>query len=176
MVSPEISFRSLAIPAPQTFLNEARLSARARHLFRRPPGRAATLQADTPRLMVLDNVLIGLDQSNRLPVLQALDKHFPDWQIVLLTQFPPVGLPDNQLDKIQRELLAHCQLIKPPYFPVLSLEEVEGRNLIVLWAPAGQNRPYRAPETVTANKKTWNYYIRRNSSTVEAKERGRNGS
>ena len=26
--------------------------------------------------------------------------------------FPPVGLPDNQLDKIQRELLAHCQLIQ----------------------------------------------------------------
>ena len=51
--------------------------------------------------------------------------------------FPPVGLPDNQLDKIQRELLAHCQLIQPPYFPVLSIEEVEGRNLIVLWAPGG---------------------------------------
>ena len=49
--------------------------------------------------------------------------------------FPPVGLADNQLDKIQRELLAHCQLIQPPYFPVLSIEEVEGRKLIVLWAP-----------------------------------------
>jgi ATP-dependent DNA helicase RecG len=32
--------------------------------------------------------------------------------------FPRVDLPDNQLDKIQRELLAHCQLIQPPYFPV----------------------------------------------------------
>lgn len=62
--------------------------------------------------------------------------------------FPPVGLPDNQLDKIQRELLAHCQLIQPPYFPVLSLEVVEGRNLIVLQAPGGQTRPYKAPEAV----------------------------
>jgi ATP-dependent DNA helicase RecG len=83
--------------------------------------------------------------------------------------FPPVGLADNQLDKIQRELLAHCQLIQPPYFPVLSIDEVEGRKLIVLWAPGGQNRPYKAPEAVTANKKTWRYYIRRYSSTVEAK-------
>jgi ATP-dependent DNA helicase RecG len=83
--------------------------------------------------------------------------------------FPPFGLPDNQLDKIQRELLAHCQLIQPPYFPVLSLEVVEGRNLIVLQAPGGQTRPYKAPEAVTANKKTWRYYIRRYSSTVEAK-------
>jgi ATP-dependent DNA helicase RecG len=83
--------------------------------------------------------------------------------------FPPVGLPDNQLDKIQRELLAHCQLIQPPYFPVLSLEVVGGRNLIVLQAPGGQTRPYKAPEAVTANKKTWRYYIRRYSSTVEVK-------
>jgi len=83
--------------------------------------------------------------------------------------FPPVGLADNQLDKIQQELLATCQSIQPPYFPVLSIEEVEGRKLIVLWAPGGQNRPYKAPEAVTANKKTWRYYIRRYSSTVEAK-------
>lgn len=83
--------------------------------------------------------------------------------------FPPVGLPDNQLDKIQRELLAYCQLIQPPYFPVLSVEEVEGRKLIVLWAPGGQNRPYKAPESVTAKHKVGRYYIRRYSSTVEAK-------
>jgi ATP-dependent DNA helicase RecG len=85
--------------------------------------------------------------------------------------FPPVGLADNQLDKIQRELLAHCQLIQPPYFPVLSIEEVEGRKLIVLWAPGGQNRPYKVPESVTAKHKVWRYYIRRYSSTVEAKAR-----
>ncbi len=83
--------------------------------------------------------------------------------------FPPVGLPDNQLDKIQRELLAHCQLIQPPYFPVLSIEEVEARKLIVLWAPGGQNRPYKALESVIARHKVWRYYIRRYSSTVEAK-------
>ncbi|MDR3054041.1 MAG: putative DNA binding domain-containing protein [Zoogloeaceae bacterium] len=83
--------------------------------------------------------------------------------------FPPVGLPDRQLDKIQRELLAYCQLIQPAYFPVLSVEALEGRNLMVLWAPGGQTRPYKAPESVTAKKKTWHYYIRRYSSTVEAK-------
>jgi ATP-dependent DNA helicase RecG len=51
----------------------------------------------------------------------------------------------------------------------LSVEIVEGRNLIVLQAPGGQTRPYKAPEAVTAKKKTWRYYIRRYSSTVEAK-------
>jgi len=83
--------------------------------------------------------------------------------------FPPVGLADNQLDKIQRELLAHCQLIQPPYFPTLSVEEVEGRQLIVLWAPGGQTRPYKVPVAVTAKHKAWHYYIRRYTSTVEAK-------
>ena len=82
--------------------------------------------------------------------------------------FPPVGLADKQLDKIQRELLALCQLIQPPYFPVLSIEEVEGRKLIVLWAPGGQTRPYKVPAAVTAKHKTWHYYIRRYTSTVQA--------
>jgi ATP-dependent DNA helicase RecG len=82
---------------------------------------------------------------------------------------PPVGLQDNQLDKIQQELLAACQLIQPPYFPVLSVEVVDGRKLIVLQAPGGMNRPYKAPASVTAKHKSWHYYIRRYSSTVEAK-------
>src|SRR6516165_7638609 len=64
--------------------------------------------------------------------------------------FPPVGLNDNQLDPIQRELLGYCNLIQPAYFPILSVEKHEGRNLIVLWCPGGQNRPYKAPRSVTA--------------------------
>lgn len=36
--------------------------------------------------------------------------------------FPLVGLATNQLDKIQRELLGYCNLIQPPYFPMLSVE------------------------------------------------------
>lgn len=83
--------------------------------------------------------------------------------------FPPVGLQDNQLDPIQRELLAYCNLIQPTYFPILSIEEFEGQNLIVLWSPGGQNRPYKAPRSVTAKTKEYHYYIRRYSSTVELK-------
>ena len=83
--------------------------------------------------------------------------------------FPPVGLPKGQLDKIQRELLGFCNLIQPPYFPVLSVEVFEGRSLIVLQAPGGQNRPYKSPAAVTAKNKAFHYYIRRFSSTIEAK-------
>ena len=83
--------------------------------------------------------------------------------------FPPVGVPDDQLDKIQQELLGYCNAIQPTYFPKCSIERFAERNLIVLWAPGGQNRPYKAPKAVTAKKKEYHYYIRRYSSTVEAK-------
>jgi len=86
VVAPEITFRGQKVETPQTFLNEARLSALALAIYF--AGRQVcteTLQEDTPRLIVLDDVLIGLDQSNRMPVLRMLDKHFPDWQVVLLT-------------------------------------------------------------------------------------------
>ncbi|CAN1576456.1 RecF/RecN/SMC, N-terminal [Paracoccaceae bacterium] len=85
-VDLELKFRGQKIDRPQSFLNEARLSALALAMYF--AGRkvcAETLQADTPNLMVLDDVLIGLDQSNRLPVLDLLADDFRDWQIVLLT-------------------------------------------------------------------------------------------
>jgi len=83
--------------------------------------------------------------------------------------FSPKGLNEDQLDRIQRELLQYCHLIQPPYFPMLSLERFAERNLIVLWAPGGETRPYKAPRSVTAKKKDHRYFIRRYASTIEAK-------
>src|SRR5207247_574651 len=40
---------------------------------------------DPLRLLVLDDVLIGLDISNRLPLLEVLRVEFPNHQILLLT-------------------------------------------------------------------------------------------
>jgi recombinational DNA repair ATPase RecF len=75
------------IENPHQMLNEARQSALALALYL--AGRSilsTTMQPDAPKLMVLDDVLIGLDQSNRLPVLDLLKAEFQaDWQIVLLT-------------------------------------------------------------------------------------------
>jgi energy-coupling factor transporter ATP-binding protein EcfA2 len=85
-ITPVLEFLGQELPKPQNFLNEARLSALALAIYF--AGRvlcAHTLQPLTPRLMVLDDVLIGLDQSNRLPVLDVISKRFSDWQIILLT-------------------------------------------------------------------------------------------
>jgi hypothetical protein len=78
--------RGEEIDRPHHFLNEARLSGLALAFYL--AGRQVmtqTMQADTPKLMVLDDVLIGLDQSNRLPVLDLLKSEFSEWQVVLLT-------------------------------------------------------------------------------------------
>src|SRR5215813_5970014 len=46
-------------------------------------GRFPPLQGwpDYPKLLVLDDVLIGLDMANRMPVLDILRQYFADWQI-----------------------------------------------------------------------------------------------
>jgi len=38
----------------------------------------------TLKILVLDDVLVGLDFANRRPLLAVLEQHFADWQIVLL--------------------------------------------------------------------------------------------
>lgn len=84
--------------------------------------------------------------------------------------FPPAGLDPAELDRIQQELLTYCNLIQPPYFPVASHEVVQGRHLLILWAPGGPTRPYKVPREVTASKsREYRYYIRRYTSTIEAK-------
>jgi energy-coupling factor transporter ATP-binding protein EcfA2 len=75
------------IEHPAQFLNEARLSAIALALYL-AAAQATTPHADTvdlPRLLVLDDVLIGLDWANRLPILKILNEEFADWQVILMT-------------------------------------------------------------------------------------------
>ena len=83
---PNVRYRGHDPARPQDFLNEARLSALALSIYF--AGRLTCTPAvasDVLKLLVLDDVLIGLDHANRLPVLDLLRKHFATWQIVLLT-------------------------------------------------------------------------------------------
>ncbi|NEJ64891.1 AAA family ATPase [Rhizobium ruizarguesonis] len=85
-VAPEIAFHGQLVGHPQLFLNEARLSALALAIYF--AGRKLAekqTQNDMPRIMVLDDVLIGLDQANRVPLLDVLAKYFRDWQVIILT-------------------------------------------------------------------------------------------
>ena len=81
----KLNYRGVPLDRPQNYLNEARLSALGLALYL--AGRLACAPRATPhlKLLVLDDVLVGLDHSNRMPVLNVLKDYFSEWQIVLLT-------------------------------------------------------------------------------------------
>ena len=80
---------------------------------------------------------------------------------------PVIGLPTEQLDAIQKEMIGYNNLIRPYYAPKISIETVDNQNIIVIWAPAGMNRAYEVPEIITAKEKKYHYYIRKYASTVK---------
>ena len=77
-----IELNGKPIPTPQHFLNEARLSAIALSIYL---AGAKFSRAGRPGILVLDDVLIGLDLSNRIPLLELLQNDFANWQIFLFT-------------------------------------------------------------------------------------------
>jgi AraC-like DNA-binding protein len=86
VIAPRIlarpAFRKEQILDYDRFFNEARLTALATCLF------FAALKespASGLRLLVLDDILIGLDMANRLVVLGLIDELFKDWQVIILT-------------------------------------------------------------------------------------------
>ena len=84
-LEPVISLLGQRISKPQNFLNEARLSALGLAIYLAGRLICAPSGDTYLKLLVLDDVLIGLDLSNRLPLLDLLQEQFSEWQIVLLT-------------------------------------------------------------------------------------------
>ena len=77
-----VEFLDKEIPAHHRFLNEAKLSAISLAIY----FAALLLQPESDlKVLALDDVLIGLDMSNRLPVLDILATDFPNHQIFLTT-------------------------------------------------------------------------------------------
>ena len=87
--------------------------------------------------------------------------------------FPPTGLQENQIDRIQKELVELCHKIEPYYVPVTEPVMYQDKLIFIIWAPGGDARPYKAPQTLSdrAQKRV---YIRRGSVTkLAAKEEER---
>ena len=64
------------------FLNEAKLSAIAIAIYLS----SILIQPESDlKILALDDVLIGLDMSNRLPMIDILEEYFSDYQIFFLT-------------------------------------------------------------------------------------------
>ena len=77
-----VKFFDKSIPEHHRFLNEAKLSAIAIAIY----FSSILIQPESDlKILALDDVLIGLDMSNRLPVLDILEEYFADYQIFLTT-------------------------------------------------------------------------------------------
>lgn len=95
-------------------------------------------------------IIIGIEEKDGKPV------------------FPPKGIDVEKIDTLQKELLRLCSYLKPAYTPIISLENYQQKNILVIWVPGGQTRPYSAPSTLGKDKE-YRYYIRKLSSTIVAK-------
>ena len=97
-------------------------------------------------------VVLGVEDQNGHPVL------------------PPKGIDPGQADKVQREILSlGNSAMLPCYHPIVADYTIEGRTVLVLWAHAGETRPYRARVNLVKDGTQWAWYIRKHGSTVLAK-------
>lgn len=82
---------------------------------------------------------------------------------------PVKGLAENEIDHILKEMVGYDAKISPTYLTKVSVEEVDGKIVLIIWVPAGINRPYSVMESVVAKKSVAKFYVRSKSSTIEAK-------
>jgi len=95
-------------------------------------------------------IIIGIDEDNGQAVL------------------PPEGISQKEIDKIQKEILGLAYQIQPNYFPIIDTLIFQNKHIMVLWCPAGDNRPYTAPST-QGKKSQRNSYVRIGSESIIAK-------
>lgn len=81
----KVQFFNQDIDCHHQFLNEAKLSAIELSIYLAALKLNPTSRPDRFKVLVLDDVLIGLDMSNRLPTIKILQDFFSDYQIFLLT-------------------------------------------------------------------------------------------
>lgn len=95
-------------------------------------------------------IILGIEDTNGHPML------------------PPYGLEGQNLEEIQKKIRGYCKRIDPEYQPVISFEIFQEKQILVIWVPGGELRPYQAPETF-GERSPKAYYIRLGSETVKAR-------
>lgn len=86
-VRAKVKYLGKEIPKPHIFLNEARLSAIAISIYLGMVKRH--VQGIPCKVLFLDDIFIGLDISNRLPLLEILNSDFSAYQVFITTYDKP---------------------------------------------------------------------------------------
>ncbi len=96
-------------------------------------------------------VIVGIEEKEGIPIL------------------PPYGINQAELDAIQGKVLELAYQILPNYYPLVQPYVIDSKHILVIWCPAGDNRPYTAP--YTQGKQPQRYpYIRFGSRSIVAKD------
>ena len=83
---------------------------------------------------------------------------------------PVIGIDPDQVEPIEKDMVGFNNLMRPYYQPRLYIEEADGKTILVIKVLPGERRPYKVPDQITARQKTYNYYIRYNSSSIVPKD------
>jgi ATP-dependent DNA helicase RecG len=85
-------------------------------------------------------------------------------------KLPPIGLQVQELDAIQKKLIELSHKLIPVYIPVFQPYLINGKHILVVFAPAGDNRPYKAPISLSEKRTERAIFIKRGSKTVRVKD------
>jgi len=98
-------------------------------------------------------IIIGVEDENGMP------------------KIPIKGIEKSSIDKINKEILQKCHTIEPRYVPIVEHTEYDSKDILVLWVPGGDARPYKCPINLRSSKTDQYekaYYIRKMSNTIRA--------
>lgn len=85
-------------------------------------------------------------------------------------KLPPIGLQVQDLDAIQKRLIELSHKISPVYIPVFQPYLMNGKHILIVFAPAGDNRPYKAPVSLSEKRTERAMFIKRGSKTVKVRD------
>jgi AAA domain-containing protein len=143
MIVATPSFLRLLHPDYHTFLNEARLSALAITLYF--AGLKNSPIADF-RLLVLDDILIGLDMANRLTVLRIIEEQFEEWQVLIFTYhkawFEILKVETKGWGSPWKSVVLHSEAVEDGGAPLIVVEG--SGDLLTIAANHLQRNDYKA--------------------------------
>ena len=83
---------------------------------------------------------------------------------------PVVGIDIEKIDGILKDMVGFNNKFDPFYQPRTSIESIDGKRVLAIWAPSGVFRPYAISTDVAVKGKCEKaYYIRSGTSSVVAK-------
>jgi ATP-dependent DNA helicase RecG len=85
-------------------------------------------------------------------------------------KLPPIGLQVQELDAIQKKLIELAYKLSPVYIPVFQPYLINGKHILVVFSPAGDNRPYKAPISLSEKRTERAMFIKHGSKTVKVKD------